>query len=396
MQRVSSIYPAFDRKAVAWSPEDTGSIEIAVYIFAAKRTTYITTGISVQKKYWDKKTRRVSSGHPSAAALNGKLWDVMIAGLEKFELQCMERGMPMTISDLRSYMDNKSFSEEFTAFMADHAGKRSSITDSTRNSYLQTVDVMRRYKSAWLMGDMKPKTISDFHEWMISQGVSVGTAWKHHKNIKTHIAHAQRLDHWPATHKSPYQNFKVPTQARELVVLTHAEQDAIEALDLSDDTTLEYVRDLFMFGCYTGLRFSDMWFRYQDLDFTDDGIILRLHMKKVPRPVVLPLKKLFAGKPEEILRRYIQYSQGPDDTFFSKISNQYYNTLLKEIQRRAGVNTKLHAHMSRHVFGTRLAEKNIGEAAIMSLMGISNSDTVRIYIKLSGSDVGGMLDNIKW
>src|SRR5690606_40798303 len=77
-------------------------------------------------------------------------------------------------------------------------------------------------------------------------------------------------------HKSPYKK----KAHNEIVVLTETELTRIYELDLGGRPTLERVRDLFCFACFTGQRFSDI-LRFSAADFKDNKWTFRSEERRV-------------------------------------------------------------------------------------------------------------------
>ncbi|RPI65780.1 MAG: hypothetical protein EHM43_03300 [Ignavibacteriae bacterium] len=74
-----------------------------------------------------------------------------------------------------------------------------------------------------------------------------------------------------------YRKFKVDEEDVEVVVLTWAELERIQHLNVSDHPRLNRIRDLFLFACYTGAQFGDV----QKLNFDDVRFTVRhLRMDK--------------------------------------------------------------------------------------------------------------------
>ena len=113
------------------------------------------------------------------------------------------------------------------------------------------------------------------------------------------------------------KRFKVVTQKTDNVYLTENELNVLYYLDLSDNQRLERVRDLFLIGCYTGLRFSD--FTKLNPENIKDGYI-HIETQKTGEKVVIPLHP----KVETIFKKY-------KNKIPPGISNQKMNSYLKEI-----------------------------------------------------------------
>src|ERR1019366_6327808 len=86
--------------------------------------------------------------------------------------------------------------------------------------------------------------------------LSSNTIGDHIKRIKTVLNEAtEKGINKNLAFRSRY--FAKPSEAAESIYLTETEIVELEELDLTRDPKLERVRDLFLIGCYTGLRYSD-------------------------------------------------------------------------------------------------------------------------------------------
>ena len=93
---------------------------------------------------------------------------------------------------------------------------------------------------------------------------------------------------------------------------------------------IDRARDIFLFSCFTGLRFSDViGLRWSNID----GDMLDCTAQKTNH------RQRFALA-TEALRIIAKYPKSPDDTdphVFPQISNQKYNAHLKEVGKLAGM-----------------------------------------------------------
>lgn len=80
--------------------------------------------------------------------------------------------------------------------------------------------------------------------------------------------------------------FFKPQEETDSVYLTEEELRLIEKLDLSNDLKLDRTRDLFLIGCYTGLRFSD----YSILSIEHiKGDLIEIRQTKTRNKVAIPV-----------------------------------------------------------------------------------------------------------
>lgn len=114
-----------------------------------------------------------------------------------------------------------------------------------------------------------------------------------------------------------HRKFRSASAETDAVYLNDKEIEEIYAFDFSDHVKLERVRDLFIIGCYTGLRFSDL--SQLSVDRIDDDIIEVRQVKTGDR-VYIPLQP----EVKTIMNRY-------DGQFPEAISNQKFNEYLKDV-----------------------------------------------------------------
>jgi integrase len=113
------------------------------------------------------------------------------------------------------------------------------------------------------------------------------------------------------------RKFSVTSENTDAIYLTSEELQKIENLDLSKNKRLENVRDLFLIGCYTGLRFSDC--SALTSKNIKDGFI-EITQTKTGAPVVIPVHHSV----KKIMDKY-------EGKLPTAISNQKTNEYLKEI-----------------------------------------------------------------
>jgi integrase len=189
-----------------------------------------------------------------------------------------------------------------------------------------------------------------------------------------------------------HKKFKKIEETTETIYLTDTELLTLYALDLSNNARLDRVRDLFIIGCYTGLRFSDLSQLTPD-KFTEDGTRLRIKTIKTGEIVVIPLHWTI----KEILRKY----NGEPPRL---ISNQKMNEYLKELTELAKINERITitktkgglnfdktfkkwelctVHTARRSFATNMYLAEVPTISIMKITGHRTERAFMKYIKVS-------------
>jgi integrase len=157
---------------------------------------------------------------------------------------------------------------------------------------------------------------------------------------------------------------------------------------------LEKVRDLFLIGCYTGLRFSDLSKLNKD-NITNDNTI-NITTQKTNQKVVVPIHPIT----KQIFEKY-NY-QLPRE-----ISNQKFNEYLKDVAKIAGIkepvtteSTKggfkvsettqkynlVTSHTARRSFATNAFLMDMPSISIMKITGHKTESAFMRYIKMSAKD----------
>ncbi|MFB6457616.1 phage integrase SAM-like domain-containing protein [Chitinophaga sp. Hz27] len=111
--------------------------------------------------------------------------------------------------------------------------------------------------------------------------------------------------------------FFKPHEETDSIYLNEDDLKELAAHDLSNDLRLDRARDLFLIGCYTGLRFSD--FSRLSAEHIQ-GNFISIKQKKTADPVIIPIHPIIKGLQEKY------NGQLP-----RAISNQKINQYIKEV-----------------------------------------------------------------
>ena len=137
---------------------------------------------------------------------------------------------------------------------------------------------------------------------------------------------------------NPFDEHK-PKQAKtKIVFLTQDELDKLKNRNFKSEI-LNKVRDCYIFCCYTGLGYSEMFsLKKSDLKKDDEGIIwIYKERQKTERAFSIPL---IFDEPLAILEKY----KSESEYLLPRITNQYFNRILKEIAEVLEINKKLTHH----------------------------------------------------
>lgn len=181
--------------------------------------------------------------------------------------------------------------------------------------------------------------------------------------------------------KDPFKNYKFRYKKVETAFLSNAELTAISEHEFGADS-LNMIKDLFFFACYTGLSFVDLMNLKENnvVDGEDGGKWLKLFRQKSNEPTNIPLL-------EPALIIMGRYKDNPRSlaggTVFPTISNQKVNSYLKEIAKMVGVKKKLTFGVARHTFATTITlSNNVPIETVSKMMGHTKIATTQIYARV--------------
>jgi site-specific recombinase XerD len=209
--------------------------------------------------------------------------------------------------------------------------------------------------------------------------------------LKTFLYWALENGH---TYKTDFQKFKAPkAQQTDEVALTLDQVKDVFVYDLSKYPKLERVRDLFVFGCATGMRISN----YSKVGKNDihDGFIKVRDQKNIDKALKIPLNDFS----NNILKKY-NYQ-------LPSISNQKFNDYIKEVFKIMGYDKnvkktimvgkdliehinplyeRISSHTARRSFITIMKNKKIPDKIIMSITGHKSLEVFNKYYKPNDND----------
>jgi integrase len=368
------------------------------------------TGEKIDPKYWsNSKKNPIKPSYDD----DSKLGDYLLS-LEK-KIQYIVRDYKSSNKFLSLEMLKSKFLEEKSeapqkSFLGlfDQFIQRSAITRTkgTTKNYKNTLFYLKEFERERLY-DYQFETMNivfydQFVEYLIDRKeLSNNTVGRIIKILKTFL-------NWTIENKLnnnlDYKKFKVAREEIEIVYLTDSELKSLYKLKISDEVlkkakeehkliitknALERARDLFCFGCYTGLRFSDVA-TMDNNNIRDNEIQIRT--QKTKDMITIPLIPQAAS----ILDKY--------DNSLPVISNQKMNQAIKSLCDSAKINQEISiqryrgairidskipkydlitTHTARRTFITLSLEKGIRPEVVMSITGHKDYRTFKAYIKIT-------------
>lgn len=194
--------------------------------------------------------------------------------------------------------------------------------------------------------------------------------------------------------KDPFIGFKLNTNELERPFLSQPELDDIAGKQFTAKR-LNYVKDIFLFSCYTGLAYVDVQkLKRSEIQIGIDGqkwIFTKRQKTDAPSRIpVLP----FA---QEIMDKYNDHEQCKIlDRVLPVFSNQKMNNYLKEIADSCGITKNLTFHIARHTFATTVTLNNgVSIESVSKMLGHKSIRTTQHYAKILDQKVSEDMTMLK-
>ena len=384
-------------------------IRLHVNYFRKKVKVYIRENI--KSDHWDSAEQRVVR-NPDKSELNARLRiikrnaeevfrrykndhnqeDPPQAELKRLIEVAIGNRVDTTITNFFDYYD-EFISRKKQEYFYNRKIKEASIREQTafRDSaipgYIRSRDILKDFSKTYRVDfdtftdSFRSRYLKYLAEkWDFEQN----TISRHFKLLRAVLNSAQREGY-----KIPiaYKSWKIKTSETVFIYLNETELEVLADLQLKDYHSR--IRDLFLVGCWTGLRFSDFSrLTYENIDLETETI--RIKTQKTSADVVIPILP-------EILTIFKKYK----DDGLPKYQNQVMNRELKNVGKVLEIKltelklttsignkdySKLTSHAARRSFASNMYYRGIPVEEIMPITGHRTEREFRKYIRVSGED----------
>jgi site-specific recombinase XerD len=392
--------------------DGTGIIWVYAYQRGTNRKTqqkYFSTGVRVKPEYWNKKSCQVIK-HPNALAYNSLLSRKMAALMEyQIDMINERRGEHISLNEFYERFTATGGKElSFAAFYQMIAEQRREISESTRQTQLNTLNHWRTAVGEIPFRELNYDTLDAFHQYLLGEEKELTTIDKYHRHVKTYINLAVNKG-FIKSELNPYNNFKYDKgKSRPKGFLRLEELELIESMDIKSLSSEQVkARDIFLMMAFTGLRFSDaVCISPQNITKTRKGYhysaLMVKNRRRAKKEINLPLYTFFYFVDEEESRaqRWMKYclekyASRPRTALFEGLSNTVVNENIKVVARVAGLDKHLTCHVGRHSFGTNMAVK-VPIPSLQGYMGHSKIETTMQYVNMSKKIQDDVMERIRW
>ena len=376
--------------------DGTASIEIVLTV-NGERCAF-STGKRVKSCNWDKTKQQVKGKDEEAQSLNNYLKAIK-AKLYQKEAELLDRGFIITAELLRdAYFDKVESLKEKSLFEVFEEHNReqekqvgNGVSKATYWISVYTVRLLKefvqqKYKREDLyLRELNLNFIQSFHTFLrIDKGMAQNSSTKHLKLLKK-IINLAVANSYMAT--NPFITYKIEREPVEIDFLDEEELRKIINFD-TPLPRLERAKDMFLFGCFTGLSYIDIKTLAPEHFEKDNAGRIWIKKRRVKTGVLsriplLPIAKLILDKykgEEKLLP-----IQDPADI----------NKYLKDIAILCDIKKRITFHTSRHTFASTVTlANNISLEVVSKMLGHTNTRMTNHYAKLIDKCIGEQMDKL--
>lgn len=377
-------------------PKEVNSLIMVALRDKSKRITF-SLGITIPTQFWNKDQQRVI-GSKDARFLNEKIITaknaieraIKYSELDNLSIEevanIYRKEMGLEIKEIK----NKNLFLPFYHMWAHTSFGKHHATRATVYHYRVFKEFLGKLEPTF--DDINYNLYVKFISYLQAKDYKLNMQGTFIKDIKAAMNEAYKRE---LHNNRAYQNFEKPSEQVTTVALTMDEVDLIYNAELTDG--FDMARDLFIIGCYTGMRFSD-YSRLTKED-ADKEFITKIQQKTkgdicIPiHPRVRTILKKWGGSPN--------ISQQKVNVYIKSICAQLGINELIEVRENGVIKQKpkwgmISTHTARRTAATNLLLSGASIYEVQKFLGHSAAKQTEIYLRISAQESARMIAKNKF
>jgi site-specific recombinase XerD len=377
------------------------------YVYLRITVNSISKEVSTKRLWhsakWNARTGRATGNKEDSKSLNGFL-DTFTNKVYQARKILLDSDTEVTSESIKNILNGKSEDKKvILEIFQDHNNQLAKLVGTDyapgtleryKTSLEHTRDFIRwKYKAADLeIQRLDYEFIADYEFWMKTvRKCSHNTTMKYLANFKKIVLICIKKG-WLA--RDPFYAYKMSKHEVNRQALTAGELRSISNKDFGEGR-LGQVRDIFLFCCYTGLAYADVYKlkRSEIIEGIDKEKWVMIKRQKTDSPSRIPLLPIALG----ILEKYNHHPQCINrDRLLPVLSNQKMNSYLKEIADLCGIGKSITFHLARHTFATTVTLTNgVPIESVSKMLGHRNIKTTQLYAKIVDKKISNDMRKLK-
>lgn len=298
--------------------------------------------------------------------------------LNKYINEMMMKDIAITAASIKEYFKiggTHSFTlstlhNEFLAYYAKKAEAKT-VTSNVVRKYELALDKFIAFVGDIEISNVTSQMLEEFKVELLSQQYEQTTVAHIMSKLKTAFTYAEKTGNLKL---NPFFNITIGKNYKEVEKLDKEELEVIKRKSFVG--RLDKVRDLFLFQAATALAYCDMANLVQSDIQCEDGMYF---VRKARQKTGVVFFTVLNEEAMNILKKY--------DYHLPILSNQKYNSYLKEIADICNINKSLHSHIARHTCATQLLNDGMPIEIVAKVLGHTNTRQTMHYAKLMDKTV---------
>ena len=396
--KVSVLFYARKSKA-----KSSSKIPIYMRITVDGQRAEFSTGKFVEGSKWNPAQSRLKGNSEEARVIN-KHFDILQAKVLEIENRLVFLGDPFDATDIKNLLTGTKTAERFLIpIFEEHNSKMEKLVGkeyaiATLKNFRTCLSHLKEFlwtfhkKTDINIQKLEPSFLNDFDFFLRTKAnINNNSAVKHTKNLSK-ILKICYHNNW--IEKDLVIFYKGRFIEVNVNFLTDEELSSIREKEFSGKG-LELVRDMFVFSCYTGLAYIDIFNLTKDQlsKGIDGNLWIITNRQKTGSASNIPLLPVA----EEIIKKYENHPVSSNSGKLLPVyTNQKVNEYLKTIAENCGINKKLTFHCARHTFATTVTlGNNVSMESVSKMLGHKSIKTTQHYAKILDSKVSQDMGSLK-
>jgi len=403
------------------SSSDT-PIFFSTYFKDEGRKFVYSTGEKINPKEWDFKLRipNNTTGRSSEAEKHRTIKQ-QLDRYSSYFLDLVGRykniNEPLDIETTRNHFDkhfkktkpkSNRFFEVYEIFLDSKKNDKSgeANTSSTIKRYEYNKDLLQSFQAHSKRNLNLNKFDSNTYNLFLDYCITV----KNHSSntLRRNVGLLKTFLNWALenayTHNISFKSFKTPTAfVTDEVALTMDQVNQIYEKDFSKNKKLEKVRDLFVFGCSTGMRYGN-YSKVRAKDIIDNCISV-IDNKDQNKQLKIPLNKISKAILEKYNYQLPVISSQKFNVYIKEAIGDVDDSFKEEIKKTTKIGNKIieedimfcdriSSHTARRSFITIMKNKKIPDKIIMEFTGHKSLEIFNKYYKPNEEDKNDFMSSV--
>ncbi len=381
------------------APKKNGLVPVMCRITVNGKISQFSCKLDVEEKSWNVNLGRMS-GRSVVAQEANRMLDKIRVGINKAYQEIMDRDGYVSAEKVRNAFlgmgqNHKTLLAVFRRHNEDYAkqvgkmkSQRSYWKYCTVYNHLEEF-IKHRYKvSDIALRELSPVFITDFELFLRTEkNHCTNTVWSYMMPFRS-IIYTAINNGW--LQRDPFYAYRITKEETKRGFLTK-EEITMLINGTFKKKSYELIRDLFIFCCFSGLSWRDMYNLTTDhLQTSFDGHLwIKTNRQKTGTETNIRL----LDTAKHIIEKYNGMAEGNKLLPVPCYANCRHG--IKAVAKLCGINKNVCWHQSRHSYATTICLSNgVPIETLSKLMGHTSIRSTQIYAKITAEKVSNDLENL--